>query len=44
MVKTYDELKAKVAAHKPGETVTLDLLRNAKPVQVKVTLDAADSK
>ncbi len=44
IVKNRAQLLAKVSTHAPGETVTLDLLRNAKLVQVKVVLDAADSK
>jgi len=43
IVKTFADLKAKIATHAPGDTITLDLLRKDKPVQVKVTLDAADS-
>jgi serine protease Do len=43
-VKTSEDLAAKMSKHKPGDVVTLELLRNAKPVQVKVTLDAADAK
>jgi len=43
IVKTYAELQAKLSAHKPGETVTLDLLRSSKPLQVKLTLDASNS-
>jgi serine protease Do len=41
-VKTTKDLQAALGKFKPGDTVTLDLLRNTKPVQVKVTLDASD--
>jgi serine protease Do len=44
VVKTDTDLSTLLSKHAPGETVTLDLLRNAKPIQVKVTLDAKDSK
>jgi serine protease Do len=33
-----DELTMSVISHQPGETVTLDVIRNSKPVTVKVTL------
>ena len=42
-VKTLDELAAALGKRKPGDVVTLDLLRDAKPVQVKVTLDVSES-
>ena len=47
IVKTYDDLKKMLTAHKPGDIVTLDLLAggnapNSKSRQVRVTLDAAD--
>jgi serine protease Do len=47
IVKTYDDLKKMLSAHKPGDIVTLDLLAggstpNSKSRQVRVTLDAAD--
>ncbi len=44
IVKSLAELSANLAKYAPGETVTLDLMRNSKPVQVKVVLDASDSK
>jgi len=44
VIKSLDDLAALLAKHTPGETVTLDLLRNAKPLQVKVVLDSSDSK
>jgi serine protease Do len=46
IIKTFEDLKTSLSKHAPGETVTLDLLRIsngvAKPVQVKVVLDALD--
>jgi len=46
IVKTYEDLKKLLSAHKPGDIVTLDLLggasSNSKSRQVRVTLDAAD--
>jgi serine protease Do len=42
VVKTNEDLEARLGKHNPGEVVTLDLVRNSKPVQVKVTLEAAD--
>ncbi len=44
IVSTVEELGGLLSGHKPGETITLDLLRQSKPVQVKVILDATDSK
>ena len=48
LVKTFEDLAASLSKHAPGETVTLDLLRVsngvAKPVQIKVVLDASDAK
>jgi serine protease Do len=44
VVSTVEELGGMLSSHKPGETVTLDLLRQSKPVQVKVTLDSTDSR
>ena len=37
-VSGSDELTMNVISHRPGETVTLDVVRNNKPMQVKVTL------
>jgi serine protease Do len=42
VVKSAEELGNLLTSLKPGETITLDLLRQSKPVQVKVTLDAAE--
>jgi serine protease Do len=47
IVKTYDDLKKLLLAHKPGDKVTLDLLGsttspNSRTRQVQVVLDAAD--
>lgn len=44
LIKTGEDLAASIGKHKPGDVVTLDLLRNSKPVQVNVTLDVADLK
>ncbi|HEY1948535.1 MAG TPA: Do family serine endopeptidase [Bryobacteraceae bacterium] len=35
-----DDLTMNVISHQPGETVTLDVVRNDKPITVKVTLGA----
>jgi serine protease Do len=42
LVSTVEDLVSQLSGHKPGETVTLELLRQSKPVQVKVVLDASD--
>ena len=37
-ITNADDLTMDVIAHQPGETVTLDVVRNSKPLTVKVTL------
>jgi serine protease Do len=37
-VSSSDELTMAVIAHQPGDTVTLSIVRNTKPEQVKITL------
>jgi serine protease Do len=44
IVKTFDDIAKFLAGRKPGEEITLELQRNGKPMQVKVPLDAADSR
>jgi serine protease Do len=41
-VKTNLELIGKIAHHRPGDTVTLEVWRNGKPRNVEVTLGARD--
>jgi len=40
MVKSVTDVKDMISKLKPGQTVTLELLRQSKPLQVKVILDA----
>jgi serine protease Do len=44
IVTTVDQLTRLLSKHKPGEKITLDLLRESKTVQVNVVLDATDNK
>ncbi|MBV9037941.1 MAG: Do family serine endopeptidase [Acidobacteriaceae bacterium] len=37
-VENYDELTADVISHSPGSTVSLDVIRDGKPMSVKITL------
>ncbi|HEX7100450.1 MAG TPA: trypsin-like peptidase domain-containing protein [Acidimicrobiia bacterium] len=41
-VTNIGDLVAQVGSHRPGETVQVDLIRDGEPMQLEVTLSAAD--
>jgi serine protease Do len=40
VIRTAEDMVTEIRSRKPGDTITLDLLRKNQPLQVKVTLDA----
>ena len=41
-VRDQDELMGRLGSYRPGETVTLTILRDERPIKVRVTLQAAE--